>query len=49
MKVGAAPRLTDKLGLLKEGLESVEAVTRLATLMATLHLKTFEQLIWTTT
>ena len=30
VSVGAEPRLTGKLGLLKEGLESVEAVSRLA-------------------
>ena len=28
VSVGAVPRLTGKLGLLKEGLESVEAVSR---------------------
>ena len=33
MRVGAVPRLTDKLGLLKEGLESVEAVSRLPKLI----------------
>ena len=33
VSVGAVPKLTGKLGLLKEGLESVEAISRLANLI----------------